>query len=116
MRLCDLEVIENSERVGVEVLVGVDIGRRRHIGWRIAAGGIGDAAMAAREVTHLRLPISVIRGEFVEENNWASLAGFFEVKPHVVLRARVGHFVILSSTRRRWQLTPVAAMRLKLVN
>ena len=72
MRLCDSEMIEHRERVGIEVLVGVDFGGGRHVGWRVAARGIGDAAVAAREVTHLRLPIGVVGRELMQEDDRGS--------------------------------------------
>ena len=95
MRLGDLEMIEHGERVGVEMLVGVGFGRRRHIGRRIAARGIGDAAVAAREIAHLRLPIGVVGREFVQENDRRSAAGFLEIEPDIVAGDGIGHWRFL---------------------
>jgi hypothetical protein len=92
MRLRDFEVIEHGERVGVEMFVGVDVGRGRHIRRRVAARGIGDAAMPAREVAHLRLPIGVVGREFVQEDDRRSLTGLFEVEADIVAGDGVGHF------------------------
>ena len=43
----DAEMIEHRKRIGVEMLVAVDFGRWRNVGGRVAARGIGDAAVAA---------------------------------------------------------------------
>ena len=90
MRALDLEMIEHRERVGVEMFVAVDLARR-NVRWRVAARGIGDAAVAAREVTHLRLPIGVVGRELVQKNNWRSLTRFFEIDADVVPGRGVGH-------------------------
>jgi hypothetical protein len=88
-------MIEHRERVGVEMFVGVDIGRGRHVGRRIAARGIGDAAMAARKVAHLRLPIGVVGGEFVQENDRSSISRLFVMETDIIFRDGVGHLSFL---------------------
>jgi hypothetical protein len=84
-------MIEHRERVGVEMLVGVDLGRGRHVGGRIAARRIGDAAVAAREVTHLRLPIGVVGREFMQEDDRRSHARLFEMQADIILGDGMGH-------------------------
>ena len=99
MRLGNLQMIEHRDRVGVEMLVGVAVGRRRHVRGRIAARGIGDAAMAAREVAHLRLPIGVVGREFVHEENGRSAAHLFEIEADIVARDGMRHFGFLLLSR-----------------
>jgi hypothetical protein len=83
-------MIEHGERVGVEVSVGVDFAIR-HVRRRVAARRVGDAAVAAREVSHLRLPIGVVGREFVQKKYRRSLARFFEIDADVVPGRGVGH-------------------------
>jgi hypothetical protein len=95
MRLLDFEVIEDCERVVVEMPEAVDFGRSRHVGGRIAARGIGDAAMAAREIAHLRLPVGVVGRELVEEDDRRSAARLLEIESDIVARDGVGHWRFL---------------------
>src|SRR5207302_6831788 len=74
----------------------------RHVRWRAAARRIGDAAMAAREVAHLRLPIGVVGREFVQKNNRRARACFFEIETAVVLREGVRHPVFSLRWLRHW--------------
>ena len=113
MRFRDLEMIEHGERVGVEMLVGVDLGRWRHVGGRVAARGIGDAAVAAREVAHLRLPIGVVGRELVQEDDRRSAARFFEIEADIIFGDGMGHLAGSFSLAgpRKLQLMLAAAMR-----
>ena len=95
MRLGDFQVIEHRERVGVEMLVGVDFLRCGHVGRRVTARGIGDAAVAAREIAHLRLPIGVVGGEFVQEDDRRAGACFLEIEPDIVAGDGIGHCLFL---------------------
>ena len=95
MRFRDFEMIEHGERVGVEMLVGVDLGRRRHVGGRIAARRIGDAAVAAREIAHLRLPIGVVGREFVQEDDRRSASRLFEIEADIIFGDGMGHLEFL---------------------
>ena len=90
-----LQVIEHGERVAIEMLVGVDVGGRRHVGRRVAARGIGDAAMAAREVAHLRFPVGVVGRELVQEDDRGSAPGLFEIEADIILGDGIGHFGFL---------------------
>ena len=96
MRFLDFEVIEDGERVVVEMPEAVDFRQGRHLGGRITARGIGDAAMAAREIAHLRLPVGVVGRELVEEDDGRSAARFLEIEPDVVARDGVGHWHFLA--------------------
>src|SRR2546422_7180789 len=112
MRSCNLQMVEYCERIGIKVFVGVDVCRRRHIRGRIAARGIGNAAVSAREVAHLRLPIGMVGREFVQEDDGCSLAYFLEIEPDIVGRDGVGHLLFLLMGRsRKSQLMLSAAMR-----
>ncbi len=95
MGLGDFEVIEDGQRIGVEMLVGVDLGGGRHIRRRVAARGIGNAAVPAREVTHLRLPIGVVGRELVQEDDRRSAAGLFEVEADMIAGDGIGHLLFL---------------------
>src|SRR5258707_11901615 len=97
MSFCDLQMIEHRERISIEMLVSVDLGGSRHIRRRVAARGIADAAVAAREVTHLRLPIGVVGGEFVQEDDGCSAPRLLEIEPDIVARYGVGHLTFLLS-------------------
>ena len=67
MRSVDFKMIEQGDGVTHHVLVAV--GRRiaRHVGRRIAARRVGDAAVALAEFAHLRLPAAVVGREFMHE-------------------------------------------------
>src|SRR5438094_7735781 len=82
--------------VGIEMLEGIDGGVRRHVRWRIAARRIGDAAMAAREVAHLRLPVGVVGRELVQEDDRRPASRLFIVKANAILGDGIGHFGFLS--------------------
>src|ERR1700687_794053 len=98
------------------MFVGVDVGRRRRIRRRIAARGIGNAAVSAREVTHLRLPIGVVGREFVQENDRRSLAYFLEIETDIVAGDGIGHLLFLLMGRpRKSQLMLSAATRRNLI-
>ncbi len=116
MRFCDSEMIEHRERIRIEMPVGVNVGRRRHVGGRIAARRIRDAAVAAREVTHLRLPIGVVGREFMQEDDRRSQARLFEMQTDMILGHGIGHLRFLFSCfgvsrPRKSQLMRAAAMR-----
>jgi hypothetical protein len=59
-------------------------------GW-IAARVEGDAAIAAREIAHLRLVTAIIAGEFVHEHDRVADAGLFVVEADAVISNNVGH-------------------------
>src|SRR4051794_25385129 len=94
-------MIEHRERIGVEMRVAVDLAIR-HVRWRVAARRIGDAAMAARKVAHLRLPIGVVGREFVQKNNRRARACFFEIETAIVFREGVRHPVFSQRWLRLW--------------
>ena len=91
MRFLDFEVIEDGERVVVEMPEAVDFRQGRHVGGRIAARGIGDATMAAREIAHLRLPVGVVGRKFMQEQDRCSAARLLEIETDIVARNSIGH-------------------------
>jgi hypothetical protein len=95
MRFRDLQMIQHRERVAVKMLVGVGVGRRRHVGGRVAACGIGDTAVAAREIAHLRLPIGVVGREFMQEEDRRSATRLFEIEADIVVCDDMGHLRFL---------------------
>src|SRR5450755_3728119 len=91
VRSVDLEMIEHGDGVAHHVQVAVGVARGRHVGRRITAKGISDAAVALAEFAQLRLPAAVIAGEFVHEQNRRALPYFFVIEPHVVGCGGVRH-------------------------
>src|SRR5262249_10658077 len=53
--------------------------------------GIGDAAVAAREVAHLRFPVGVVGRKLVQEQDRRAAAGFLEIELHLVVGDGVRH-------------------------
>ena len=91
VRLVDLEMIHHGDHVVAEVLVAV--GRRigRNVGGMIAAERERHAAIAPREVAHLRLPGAPVAGELVHEDERRAGAGFLVMQAHVVAGRGEGH-------------------------
>ena len=52
--------------------------------------------MAAREVTHLRLPVGVVGRELVQEDDRRPASRLFIVKMNAILGDGMGHFGFLS--------------------
>src|SRR5713101_1740166 len=95
MRFGDLQMVKHGQCVGVEMLVGVNVRRRRHVGGCVAARGIGDTAMPAREIPHLRLPVGVVGRKFMQEDDGSPAPGFLEIEADVVACDGIGHFKFL---------------------
>jgi len=100
MRVFDSEMIKHRKRIVPEVLVGESV-RSGDLGRRIASRRIGDAAVTAREVTHLRLPARVIGCELVQEQDWRTSSGFFIVETRGIPRSSVRHNDLLSAPTLR---------------
>ena len=86
MRRVDLEMIEHRDCVAHDMLKAVDVARHRHVGRRIAARGIGDAAVALAEFTQLRFPTAVIATEFMHEQDRRPLPHLLVMQPYFVGR------------------------------
>src|SRR5258705_782361 len=88
------------QRIVQEVHVRASL-RSGDLGRRIASSRIGDAAMTAREVTHLRLPARVIGCKLVQEQDWRASSGFFIVETRGIPRSSVRHNDLLSAPTLR---------------
>jgi hypothetical protein len=74
MRLFDLEMIKDRDRVAHDMLETVGGRICRYVGRLVAARRVGDAAVAFAKFTQLRLPAAVIARKFMhKQNNRASL-------------------------------------------
>ena len=58
-----------QQDVVAAALLRIALDVRWHVRRRIAARVVGDAAVAAREMAHLRLPAAVVAGELVHEHD-----------------------------------------------
>ncbi len=67
--LVDFQGIHNRQNVIARDILAVARAIFRHVGWRITALAVGDAAVRAGEETHLHLPRAVVAGIFVHEDH-----------------------------------------------
>ena len=65
----DAEVVEDGDGVRHRVGLAVRVDVLRHVGGRVAAGVVGDTAIAPREMAELRLPTHVVARELVDEKH-----------------------------------------------
>jgi hypothetical protein len=63
-----------------KVGVGVGVLPLGDVRGQVAPGGVGDATIVAREITHLRFPLPMVRGELVHEDDRIPGPGFFDVE------------------------------------
>src|SRR5581483_2560381 len=91
VRLRELECIHERDDVVARDVLPVPLGIARHIGRRIAALAVGDAAMRAREMPQLRLPAAIVAGIFVHENDRRALPGLFVIEADAVGSRDVRH-------------------------
>jgi hypothetical protein len=91
VRALDPQVVEYRDRIVARMRLRIAFAIFRDVGGRKAARRVGDAAEAAREEAHLRLPASVIACEFVDEKNRRAAAGFFVVEAGAVFSDGVRH-------------------------
>ena len=73
VRSVDAERVHHRDDVIAEMILAVFAGIVGDIGRRIAALAVGDAAMRAREMPHLRLPAAPVAGIFMHEDDRRSL-------------------------------------------
>ena len=92
MRLLDAERVHQRDDVGARDILAVTGRIVGHIGRRIAALAIGDAAMGAREIAHLRLPLPIVAGEFVHEDDGRAGADFFVIEVGAVRGFDLWHY------------------------
>ena len=91
MGALDVQVVEDGDRIRHRMGLAVGVCVLRHVRGGIAAGVVGDAAVAPREVAELRLPTQIIAGEFVDEEHRMAGPGLLVVELGPVRRLRVGH-------------------------
>ena len=84
VRLLDAERIHECDDIGARHVLAVTRRIVRHVGRRIAALAIGDAAMGAREIAHLRLPLPIVASEFVHEDDGRAGADLFVIELRAV--------------------------------
>ena len=65
----------------------------RNVGRRPAARGIGDAAVAAREIPDLRFPAQIVAAELVYEQDRIARSGLLMIEPYTVVGRDRGHRV-----------------------
>ena len=70
MRLVDLELVQDVYRVIDCAPLRIFLDRIRNLGWRISPRIVGDAAVAASKIPHLKLPGAIVAGKFVDEQDW----------------------------------------------
>lgn len=85
------EVIQHGDGVLHRPLLRVGGRGGRYIRRRIAARVIGDAAIAAAEVAHLRFPASGIASKLMNEKNRDAASGRFAEELHPIIGDRIGH-------------------------
>ena len=85
MRAGDAQAVQHGHRVGGGDGLGVAREVAGHVGGRVAAGGVDDAAVAAGEETQLRLPARMVAAELMDEQNGRAFAHLFHVQPGAVL-------------------------------
>ncbi len=91
MGLFDAERVHDRDHIASRNILPVARRIVRHVRRRIAALAVGDAAMRARKTAHLRLPGTIVAGEFVDEDNRRAAAGFFVIEAHAVGSIDLGH-------------------------
>jgi hypothetical protein len=91
MRALDSKMVECGDAIAHHMQIGIGLRIGRHVGRRIAARGISDAAMALAEFAHLRLPAAMVGSEFVHEQDRRARSGFLVIQLHVVGRRCVRH-------------------------
>ncbi len=69
MRLGDRERIQHGADVVAGAILRIALGILRHIGWRVAAGVVGDTAIAPCKIADLRLEAAEVIGKLVDEDN-----------------------------------------------
>jgi hypothetical protein len=91
MRAPNAEMIEYRGRIVGLLRLAIGGGIVGHVGGRIAARVIGDAAVAAGEMPHLRLPAAVIAGELVREDHRGAGPGLLVIEADRVIRGQHWH-------------------------
>jgi hypothetical protein len=85
------DAVQHGDRVGDRAVLAVAMRIGRDVRRRVAARGVRDAAVAGREVPHLRLPAAVVTGELVDEQQRLASAGDLGVQGDAVVSVDHGH-------------------------
>ena len=91
VRLVDLERVEHRADVVACALLRIALAVLGHVGWRIAARVIGDAAIALAEIPHLQFVRAPVAGEFVDEDDRDAAADFLVKQLNPVVGCQVRH-------------------------
>ena len=91
MGTVDPEMVENGSDVIARTRLRIAFRICGHIGRGITAGVERNAAVAAREEPHLRLPAAMVAGKLVDEDDRRADAGFLVVELHAIIGGGVGH-------------------------
>ena len=91
MRLVDLKRVEHGADVVARAFLRIALAVFGHVGGRIAARVIGDAAVALAEIAHLCLIGAQVGGEFVHQDDRNSAADLFVIKLDPVVGCQMRH-------------------------
>src|SRR6185312_3237438 len=91
-RLVDLERVEHRADVVACALLRIALAVLGHVGWRIAARVIGDAAVALAEIPHLQFVRAPVAGEFVDEDDRDAAADFLVKQLNPVVGCQMRHW------------------------
>ena len=111
MRLVDRQGIERGANVVPGAGLRISRGIFGYIGGRVAAGIVGDGAIAPSKMAQLALVAAVIVGEFMNEDDRGAGTGLLVIKPDAVVGREVWHRrpffgterAILGTPARLWQ-------------
>src|ERR1700680_4206767 len=95
MCLIDFQGIQHRADIVARAVLRIFFRIFRYVRWGITARVEGNASVVFREMPDLLLVRTIIAGEFVDEDNWNSFAGFFMVKLDSVVGRQVWHVVLL---------------------
>lgn len=83
--------VHDRQNVGGRGALRIGSHLRGHVRGRVTPRRVGDAAMAARKVPHLRLPAAVVTPKLMHEHDGRAAAGLLEVQLHAVGGGGKGH-------------------------
>src|SRR5262245_21801640 len=83
--LTNIERAQHNCGIIRRTLLGVGICRHWNVGGWPTSCRVADAAIAAREIAHLRLPTQMMAAELVQEQDRVSRARLFVVELHAII-------------------------------
>jgi len=101
MRLCDFEPVQNASKILARPLLRVALKTLGNIRRRVAARIVRDAAVASRQIAHLRFVAAEVAGEFVGKHNRRAGAGFLAIEFDAIVGDDLRHRLILPGSMRR---------------